>query len=56
MEECLNMDASEKTVHAESAVVVFKELPAAQHRKIGTAELNVPATLNSLTIEMVEQL
>ena len=50
------MDASEKTVHAESAVVVFKELPAAQHRKIGTAELNVPATLNSLTTEMVEQL
>ena len=50
------MDASEKTVHADGAVVVFNELPAAQHRKIGTAELNVPATLNSLTIEMVEQL
>lgn len=52
----MNMDASEKTVHADGAVVVFNELPAAQHRKIGTAELNVPATLNSLTIEMVEQL
>ncbi len=36
--------------------ILFKELPAANGRKIGVAELNVPAKLNSLTLEMVQLL
>jgi len=36
--------------------VLFEELPAANGKKIGKAELNAPAKLNSLTMEMVDLL
>ncbi|MBT8138486.1 MAG: enoyl-CoA hydratase/isomerase family protein [Gammaproteobacteria bacterium] len=37
-------------------VVIFEELPAANGMNVGKAVLNVPKTLNSLTIDMVELL
>ena len=37
-------------------VVLFEEIPAEGGKKLGKATLNVPKTLNSLTIEMVESM
>lgn len=39
-----------------SDCVLFEELPAANGKKLGRAELNAPAKLNSLTMEMVDLL
>ena len=44
------------TLGNEDAVVVFEELPSAGTGRIGHARLNVPATLNSLSLEMIDLL
>lgn len=41
---------------SEDSVVIFEELATASHRRVGRATLNAPASLNALSLAMVQQL